>query len=144
MKHVITRLTLTGSGTMLGLIGSALVFNPISFLEVNSVFVARDPGLMSELAAPSGVLIASGALMLFGAIKIRFATLSLLVGAVVYGSYGIGRVIGMFVHGLPPESLMMATIIEFAVAALLYGLAFTNRFGPNAADTGVQILQTSP
>lgn len=144
MKHVIARLTLVGSGTMLGLIGGALMFDPISFLEISGVTVEHDPGLLSEMAAPSGVLIASGALMLFGAIKFRFATLSLLVGAVVYGSYGIGRVISMFVHGPPPESLMMATIIEFVVAAILCSLVFTNQFGLNAANAGMKMLQSNP
>ncbi|MEM7329244.1 MAG: DUF4345 domain-containing protein [Pseudomonadota bacterium] len=122
MNQVITRLVLFGSGTVLGMIGSALMVSPKAFLETSHVFVERDPGLMSELAAPGGLLIVTGALMLMGAVKVRFASLALGVGAVVYGSYAIGRVISMVLHGLPSQSLISATILEVALAIVLGGL----------------------
>ena len=112
---------------MLGLIGGALMISPKAFLEMSHVLVESDPGLMSELAAPGGLLIVTGTLMLIGAVKLRFASLALAVGVVVYGSYGIGRVVSMMLHGLPSQSLVSATIIEFAIAAVLGGLWLTAR-----------------
>ena len=119
MKRAVTRLVLIGSGGVLGLIGGALMISPKTFLETSDVFIEHDPGLMSELAAPGGLLIITGALMLVGAVKLRFASLALVVGAVVYGSYGMGRVVSMTLHGLPSQSLISATIIEFVIALVL-------------------------
>ena len=127
---------MTGSGAILGLIGGALMFAPKAFLETSHVFIDRDPGLMSELTAPSGVLIITGALMILGAIKLRFANLALLVGALVYGSYGLGRLVSMVLHGLPSESLITATAIEFAAAVVLLALRLS-------ASTPV-VSQTGP
>jgi hypothetical protein len=112
---------------MLALIGCALMLFPRAFLETNGVIVDRDPGLMSELSAPSGVLIATCALMLVGAIKPRVTRLALFVGALVYGSCGIGRVISLSLHGLPSESLITATVIEIGIAVLLGGLGVVHR-----------------
>ena len=133
MKRTVTRLMLASSGTLLGLIGGALMTSPKAFLEMSHVFVEPDPGLMSELAAPSGLLILTGALMWIGAIKLRFANLALIVGAVVYGSYGIGRLVAMALHGVPSQSLIMAMVIELGIALVLSALATTTRFDREAA-----------
>ena len=98
------------------------MFAPKAFLETSHVFIDRDPGLMSELTAPSGILIITGALMILGAFKLRFANIALLIGAIVYGSYGLGRLVSMGLHGLPSASLITATVIEFAVAVVLLTL----------------------
>lgn len=125
MNRLLTRIALIGSGAMLGLIGGALMFTPKQFLELSHVFVERDPGLMSELTAPSGVLLITSALMIFGAVKLRLANLALSTGATVYGSYGVGRLISMALYGFPSESLIAATIIEFSISALLVALRLT-------------------
>lgn len=122
MSRAITRTVLAGAGALLGTIGGALMFAPKAFLETSHVFIDRDPGLMSELTAPSGMLIIASALMILGAFKLRFANLALLIGAIVYGSYGLGRLVSMVLHGLPSESLITATVIEFAVAVFLLAL----------------------
>jgi hypothetical protein len=93
MSQLLTRSALAGSGSVLGLIGCALMFARGPFLEMSDVIVPRDPGLMSELTAPSGILLLTGALMMLAAVKRRFAALGLFAGAIVYGSYGIGRLV---------------------------------------------------
>lgn len=117
MKRLLTRLSLTGSGALLGVIGGALILAPQHFLEMSHVVITPDPGLMSELAAPAGLLLASSALMIYGAIRVRFATLALSIGIIVYGSYGAGRLLSMMLNGLPSESLIAATVIEVMVTA---------------------------
>lgn len=98
------------------------MFAPTDFLAMSHVLIEYDPGLMSELVAPSGVLIITGAVMLLGAIKLRFANMALSIGAVVYGSYGVARLISLAVHGLPTGPLIAAMIIELVIAALLIAL----------------------
>ena len=143
MKYIVTRIVLFGSGTLLVLIGGALMVSPIAFLETSHVFVERDPGLMSELTAPVGILIITGTLMVFGAFRCRLASLALIVGAVVYGAYGIGRIISTFLHGVPPDSLIIATVIEVAIAALLSGLGITNRLAQNTSEADTQLLHAN-
>ena len=141
MKQIVTRLALSGSGALLGLIGGALMFDPKSFLAMNQVLVERDPGLMSELSAPSGVLIATAALMWAGAIKLRFARLALMVGAVIYGSYGIGRMVSLILHVPPSEALVSAMVIEVAVAVLLSALGLTTRSNNTASEIETHAVQ---
>ena len=126
MTQIFKRTVLFGSGALLVLIGSALMFSPKAFLETSHVFIDHDPGLMSELSAPSGLLIITGALMILGAFKVRFANLGLSVGAIVYASYGLGRLISMALNGMPSESLVAATVIELGIAALLVMLRVTS------------------
>lgn len=122
MNRIIVRAALAASGAILGLIGFALMFTPQAFLKSSHVIVAPDPGLMSELSAPSGVLLITGSLMVFAAVKLRFAKLGLISGAIVYGSYGVGRLVSVAVHGTPPQSLLTAMLIELGVAAVLVTL----------------------
>ena len=125
MKRFLTRITLAGSGGLLGLIGAGLMFAPRAFLEMSHVIVDRDPGLMSELTAPSGLLLITGGFMILGAVRRRFAYLALSAGALVYGSYGIGRLVSMGLHGVPSQSLITATALELGMAAFLVGLRLT-------------------
>ena len=141
MRQVITRLTLAGSGALLGLIGGAIAFDPQAFLEISHVVIDRDPDLMSELTAPSGLLLVSGALMVLGAFKLRFSQLALMVGAIVYGTYGIGRGISMVLHGLPSESLISATVIEFAIAVCLGALGLTQRASHEASRVDAPVFE---
>lgn len=122
MRGLITRTALAMSGAILSLIGSALMFAPQAFLKLSNVIVEQDPGLMSELIAPSGVLLLAGGFMVLGAVRIRFASFGLVCGAIVYGSYGIGRVVSAVMHGFPSHSLITAALFELCVAALLVAL----------------------
>ena len=126
MSRVLTRVTLAGSGAILGLVGGALLVSPQAFLNSSGIVVTRDPGLMSELAAPAGILLVTGALMMFGAVRLRFAKVGLTAGAIVYGTYGAGRLVSMALHGLPQQALITATVIEVGIAAVLAGLQVSN------------------
>lgn len=119
MSHALTRTLLAGSGAVLGLIGGFLMFSPKALLAMSDVFVASDPGLMSELTAPSGILLLVGAVMMTAAVEQRFVNLGLVAGAITYGSYGIGRLVSMTLHGVPSRSLITAMVIELSVATVL-------------------------
>lgn len=125
MNRAITRTALAASGAILSLIGGSLVLVPKAFLETSDVIVENDPGLLSELVAPSGVLIITGVLMIAGALRLHFANLGLVAGAIVYGSYGAGRLVSIGLHGMPSQSLIIATLVELGIAAVLISLRLT-------------------
>ena len=122
MKRFVTRLVLAAAGGLLGVIGGALIISPRQFLEMSEVSVGRDPGLMSEIAAPGGLLLITGAFMILGAVRLRFANPSLLTGAIVYGSYGLGRLVSLSLHGLPSQSLIIAMFLELGMSGVLIAL----------------------
>lgn len=129
MKLIMTRTLLAGSGSLLGVIGAAMLTRTEEFLAMSDVAIESDPSLLSELKAPSVLLILAGTVMLMGSIRIRFADSGLTIGAVVYGSYGIARLVGMVIDGLPTGSLLIATTIELVLAAVLMGLRLTRPVG---------------
>ena len=119
MKRILTRTLLSTSGLLIGLIGGAILISPIPFMEMSDITLAENPDLISELTAPSGVLLITSAIMLLGAIKLRFADLALLSGVIVYGSYGISRLFSLLLHGMPDKSVVTAMIVEIGLAILL-------------------------
>lgn len=125
MNRPYTRIALAGSGAILGIIGSFVMSAPRIFLATSEVIVEQDAGLMSEITAPSGILVIAGLFMMLGAVMLRFANMGLICGALVYGSYGISRLISMHLHGTPSETLIVVTYFELGVAALLLALHLT-------------------
>ena len=73
--------------------------------------------------------------MIRGAIKQHFARPALILGAIVYGSYGIGRLMSMALHGVPSEPLVAAAIVELTAAAMLMALRLTAD-SKRSGDTG--------
>lgn len=122
MRQLVTRPLLAGSGALLGVIGFSMLTRTEEFLAMSGVAVGSDPSLLSELKAPSVLLILAGATMLVGSFRKRFADVGLTIGALVYGCYGLARLIGMAIDGLPTGSLLIATVIELVLAAALLGL----------------------
>ena len=122
MTHFATRSALAVSGAILLVIGSWIMAAPTVFLATSEVIVAHDAGLMSEVTAPSGMLVMVGAFMIVSAIKAHLASLGLAAGALVYGSYGFSRLVSQYLHGTPSDSLVVVMYFELAVAALLLAL----------------------
>ena len=67
--------------------------------------------------------------MVLGAVRPRVADVALVVGAIVYGSYGIARGVSLLLHGWPSESLIAAMAIELGIAGSLLYLRFPLRLG---------------
>ena len=99
------------------------MFAPQIFLATGEAIVEHDPNLLSEVTAPSGLLVMTGVFMMLSALKLRFASLGLIFGGLVYGSYAISRLISMQLHGVPSDTLVVVTWFELGVAALLLGLS---------------------
>lgn len=123
MKRLATRTALAVSGAILIAIGSWIMTAPTSFLATSEVSVVHDAGLMSEVTAPSGMLVLAGAFMMLSAIKAQLTSLGLAAGVVVYGSYGFSRLVSQNLHGTPSDQLVVVMYFELAVAALLLALS---------------------
>lgn len=122
MRHMGTRIALTGSGAILAGIGSWIMASPTVFLAMSEVIVESDAGLLSEVTAPSGILVMVGVFMIFSAIKAQWASLGLVAGAVVYGSYGFSRLVSQYLHGMPSDQLVLVMYFELGMAIALLAL----------------------
>ncbi len=136
MNHKFKKLVLAISGILLGGIGGSLVITPQAFLAMSNVIIEPDPGLLSELSAPGGLLVLVSIFMILGSVKENFTDLALSLGAWVYGSYGVSRLVGMASNGVPSESLVAATLIELGVAGMLVALKFRSTDGRSATIRG--------
>ncbi len=114
-----------GVGTLLGLsglvllaIGGSVLLAPHGFYASNGIVLGADPSQLSEVRAPAGLLLLAGVMGLLGAFRRRLRRPALAITAAVYGSYGLSRLLGVALDGLPGEGLVMAMALELAIGAL--------------------------
>lgn len=118
MKRLVGKMLLGGSGLLLLGIGSAVLFDPGSFAASNGIVLPDNASLLSEVRAPGGMLISSGALIVFCAIRAAYLRVGYAVSALVYCSYGAARIVGILSDGMPSASLTQAMVVELLVGSL--------------------------
>lgn len=99
-------------------IGALLLAAPQILHASHGVILGSDPNLLSEIRAPGAALMGTGGLMLLGLWRPEHRAPALLLGATVYGAYGLARLISGLVDGVPETGLIAAAGIEAAVASL--------------------------
>ncbi|MER6826508.1 DUF4345 domain-containing protein [Streptosporangium sp. NPDC000563] len=109
------RLVLLVSGAVMIGIGAAVLFAPAAFHGTNGIELGSDAGLLSEIRAGGGALLATGALIALGAFVARLAFTATLAGAVMYLSYGLSRLLGITLDGIPASGLVLATALELVI-----------------------------
>ncbi len=117
-SELINKAILSLAGLTAMAIGTAILFFPTVFYASYGIDLGGNVSLLNELKAPGVALIASGLLIASGAFVARLVTLSALVAAFLYLSFGLSRLLSMAMDGVPAEGLVQATGIE-----ILFGLA---------------------
>ncbi|MEZ5244825.1 MAG: DUF4345 domain-containing protein [Acidimicrobiales bacterium] len=105
------------AGLVALLIGGALLVAPASFHSSSGIDLGGDVNLLNETRAPGASLVAMGSLMLLGVVVERLRFVALVAAAVLYASYGVGRLASWAVDGTPHSTLVVATGVELAIAA---------------------------
>lgn len=130
--RVIARTSLGLAGVVAGLIGASILVAPQAVFAGNGVVLSADPSLMSEVRAPGGLLLIAGVYLLHQAFLSRRLQLALVVGAAVFGAYGMSRLLSVALDGVPSTSLIAATAVELAIAIILFGLSRVSGEGASA------------
>jgi len=117
MKNVTTTIYLVIAGLMLLAIGGALLLVPHVFHSSNGIALGNDPNLLSEIRAPGGLLACSGITILIGAFRKQLRSLTVKLSVLVYGSFGVSRLVSMGLDGLPSSSILGAAAVEVAIAS---------------------------
>ena len=120
------------AGLLLLAIGGTILLAPHTFHAGNGIVLGHDPNLLSEIRAPGGLLVGSAVLILLGVFRPGLRSLAVMLTVLVYGSFGLARLVGLALDGLPATGIVAATVIELIVAAI--GLLMLRR-RPDAAST---------
>ncbi|MEM8816316.1 MAG: DUF4345 domain-containing protein [Pseudomonadota bacterium] len=118
MNRLLSRSILAVSGTLLLVVGSSVLFKPEAFAAANGIALPESASLLSEYRAPGGMLIASAALILLGAVRTQYMRLAFALAALVYGSYGVSRLIALVLDGTPSAALTQAMAIELLLGSV--------------------------
>jgi len=121
------------SGLVAAGIGAALLFEPVAFEASAGIALPDDPNLTSELRAPGAALLGAGAFMLLGAFVRRFTRPALWLATGLYLAYGVGRLVGFAIDGLPGPTLAVVAAVELTIG--LACLAATARAPRSPRDT---------
>ena len=105
------------NGWVAVLIGSFIVLDPVSMLSSYGLQPAPSTGLLSELRAPGGFLIASGLFIVRCALQRQRYRQGFELSALLYGGYGFSRLIAWVADGQPPEAIVIAAAIELTLFA---------------------------
>ena len=112
---MMNRILLGASGVILLLVGAATLLQPHAFFASEGIRLGNAPGLLSEIRAPGGLLIGCAISILLGAFRQTLTQTPLMLSAIVYGSFGLSRLLSIGLDGLPSASLMGATAVELAI-----------------------------
>ena len=125
--HTVIRIFLALAGLVAGGIGASLLLDPVGFEASTGLALSADPHLLSELRAPGAALALGGLFMGLGAVWRRFTRDALALGAAVYSAYGVARLVGFALDGVPNAGLVTAATIELGMGAVALGLLLTSR-----------------
>ena len=118
MTPIVTRVFLVVSGAILLAVGIGVLFQPHAFFASNGATLTGEPSLMSEVRAPGGMLLVSGIVVLVGAVWASVSWYGLALSALVYGTFGIARLVSMAFDGMPSDALVAATGVELVLGLL--------------------------
>ena len=106
------------SGLLLLIIGGGILLMPQAFYASDGVFLGNNPSLLSEVRASGGML-TGGALVIFaGIIRPALRSLAMMLSILIYGSFGLARLLSLTIDGMPSHNLIVATAVELTVSAI--------------------------
>jgi hypothetical protein len=114
----LTSIFLTVSGLLLLAIGGTILFVPHTFYASDGIVLGNNPSMLSEIRAPGGLLAASALVILAGVFRSTLRSLAFILTVLVYGSFGLSRLVGWYLDGMPSNSLVIATVIELVMAGI--------------------------
>ncbi|MCR9136650.1 MAG: DUF4345 domain-containing protein [Alphaproteobacteria bacterium] len=110
------------AGLIAIVVGAGILFAPQAFHASAGIDLRDDVRLLNEMRAPGGAILVCGLFVIAGAFRARLAFPATMLAFVLYTAFGLSRLVGMAIDGLPGPALVQITILELAVG-LVCGLA---------------------
>ncbi|MEM6867498.1 MAG: DUF4345 domain-containing protein [Cyanobacteria bacterium P01_C01_bin.121] len=118
MKISLNALFLSISGLLLLIIGSNILLMPQSFYASDGVLLGNNPSLLSEVRASGGMLTGSALVIFAGIFRPTLRSLAMTLSVLIYGSFGLARLLSLTIDGMPSNNLLVAIVVELTVAAI--------------------------
>ncbi len=116
MKNSIVLKIILGIGAAMFLLaGWFASFNPLGFVARNGADIAGELTLLNDYRGFGAVLIGAGIIMVLGIIHERMRFTSIVVMAVLYTTFALGRTVSIITDGSPVEGIIKATVVELLV-----------------------------
>lgn len=141
MKTKLVACFLFVSGTILLGIGAAILLIPEAFHARNGIELGENASLLSEVRAPGGLLFASGLVIMAGSFHHKLRTQSEVLATLVYGTFGLARLLSMALDGMPSAKMVGATAVELIVATL--GLLILTRQTDPTSEVSTAVTATN-
>ncbi|SEK61733.1 protein of unknown function [Pacificibacter marinus] len=119
-----TKTTLALAGFIALMIGAAVLFAPVPFYALSGVTLPDDVNLVSDIRAFGGGLLGAGLFVTLSLFRRSLRLPSLIAAATVYAGFGLARLWGITVDGLPEATYLWVLAIELIVAAMCAILVF--------------------
>lgn len=101
-------------------VGASLLFTPVAFRQGLGIELASDASLLSETRSPGAALLAAGSMILLGAYQRRYRRAAALTSALLFSSFGLARLVGLVLDGVPHDALVVALSAELALGVLSF------------------------
>ena len=112
------KLLLIIAGIIAMSVGIGQLFFPVAFEASSGVMLDGNVSLLSEMRGAGGVLLGSGIMILAGAFRATFRELSLILTILISLGYGVARVYGILMDGMPHQVLVGVAIGELVIGLL--------------------------
>ncbi len=131
IKRMSTPTLLFICGAILLTIGLSITLSPESFYAetmlsdpaaIGEANLFHNTSLINELRAPAGMLLASGVFVVLACVRKPLRPYAWLLSAMIYLPYGLARVYGFLIDGLPHQSLVYAAALEILLGAMCLAL----------------------
>lgn len=104
------------SGLLLSFIGVSSLLMPIEMKATAGIDLSSENvNALNDVRAYSALLFALGLITISGAFSLKLSSISTLIPTLVFLSIGVGRVISILADGMPIESVIKATVLEFVL-----------------------------
>ena len=106
------------AGTVGIIIGVGMTFTPVTFQSSAGIVLGDNLSLLSETRAPGSLLLFGSIIILGSLFNSKWRYIGLVLTALMYLGYGIGRTVSLVLDGMPHQSLLIALVLELLVGGL--------------------------
>lgn len=99
-------------------VGGGLVFYPVELQAQSEIFISDNASQLSETRAPGAAILSASIIVLIGAFRTNWTYIALVLTALFFLSYGVGRLLSLVLDGMPAQGLLYAMIGEFLIGIL--------------------------
>jgi len=117
-NSIVLKAILLGLGLPLLVFGGWRVVDIVGFFGFNGIELGYNVSMLNETRAAGGMVVGSALVILSGAFFPRMAFTSTVFAVVLFLSFGIARLYGIAVDGLPGEMILQGLFSEFVMGSI--------------------------